>query len=120
VFCNDVDTLGADAAIVTYVIHIDSEFSLPISGSGSLVVAPGENTIAISSRNNVTYHFGIHYTPSTNTIYTYIRGLRDSAIRGVSVKKDATSFVVSTATLNECADETNYISAYFTASESLV
>jgi hypothetical protein len=33
VFCNDGDALD-NSAVVTYAIHIDNSFNLPISGTG--------------------------------------------------------------------------------------
>jgi hypothetical protein len=36
------------------------------------------------------------------------------------VKEDTTTYVLSTASLNECIDETNFISAFFTSSSKFV
>jgi hypothetical protein len=90
--------------VVTYTIHIDDSFSLPISGTGSINVAPGENIVAVSNRNNVTYIFGIYYNVETKSMFTYIKGLRGAEVRGMIVSDDATSYVLSTSSLNECID----------------
>jgi hypothetical protein len=109
-----------NTAVVTYTIHIDDSFSLPISGTGSINVAPGENIVAVSNRNNVTYTFGIYYNVETKTLYTYVKGFRGSEVKGILVKEDTTTYVLSTASLNECIDETNFISAFFTSSSKFI